>query len=77
MKGEFHIFASAADSCFTVKEIDAEPGRVFSSLFEAARHARTESKSEEGFVVIHDDTAKAVNRIPFHITPSAEARFGP
>jgi hypothetical protein len=72
MDREVHIFASAAETRFTVKGSDTVPGRVFSSLFEAARHARTEANSE-GFVVIYDETAKGVNRIPFSIAAVAPA----
>jgi hypothetical protein len=40
---------------------------VFSSLFEAARHARTVSSSNEGFVMIYGADGQPVNRIPFCI----------
>jgi hypothetical protein len=64
---EFHIIASGADTCFTVQESEASPGREFSSLFEAARHARTMSNNA-GFVVIYDESANYINRIPFSIS---------
>ena len=74
MNGEFHIFASATESRFTLKGCGQHPAREFSSLFEAARHARTRSSSLKGFVIIYDESAKGVNRIPFSITPSSAAQ---
>jgi hypothetical protein len=67
MSREFQIFASDADSCFTFNGIGEGPRKVFSSLFEAARHARTQSGGEGGVLVIYDEAANAINRIPFSI----------
>jgi hypothetical protein len=64
MNREFHIFASDFDTRFTIKGIKGRAPREFPSLFEAARHARGVSGNEDGFVVIYDQTGKAVNRIP-------------
>ena len=62
---EFHIVVSDWCTCFTIKGLAGEAQKQFSSLFEAARHARAISGSAEGFVVISDESGKAVNRIPF------------
>jgi hypothetical protein len=67
MNREFHIFASDLDTRFTIKGTLGAAPKVFSSLVEAARHARTGSGSEEGFVVIHGAMGEAVNRIPFSV----------
>lgn len=64
---EFHIFASHFDTCFTMKGIPGGDPLVFSSLFEAARHARTTSGSDDGFVLIYGEGGQAVNRIPFYV----------
>lgn len=65
MNEESHIIASACETHFTVKGDD---GQVeFSSLVEAARHVRTSSKSQNGFVVINDEYGKAMSRIPFNV----------
>ena len=64
---EFHIFASDFDTRFTMKGSPGTPLQEFSSLFEAARHARTASGSEDGFVMIYGEGGQAVNRIPFYV----------
>ena len=69
MNREFHIFASDFDTRFTMKETPEDSTHVFSSLFEAARHARSASGSDEGVVVIYGETGENVNRIPFCVSP--------
>jgi hypothetical protein len=66
---EFHIFASHFDTRFTMTETPGAPPQVFSSLFEAARHARTASGSADGFVMIYGEGGQGVNRIPFYVRP--------
>jgi len=70
MNTEFHIFASDYDTRFTIKRAAEEDATqvVFSSLFEAARHARTTSGSEDGVVVIYGEAGENVNRIPFFVS---------
>jgi hypothetical protein len=66
MSMEFHIFASDRNSSFEL-EIPGEDGRIeFCSLFAAARHARKHPRARNATVVIHDQTAKFVNRIPLY-----------
>jgi len=65
MTREFHIVASASETRFTTK-FDGGV-LVFASLFEAARHARASSGCENGFVVISDESGRAMSRIPFHV----------
>ena len=65
MKREFHIFASRMAGQFIMKGVGEGYPRVFTSLFEAARHARTLPGCEGGLLVIYDEEEKAVNRIPF------------
>jgi len=65
MVTEFHIVASNYDTCFTM-EGGAGP-LEFSSLFEAARHARSACDSDNGLVVISDESGTSLNRIPFNI----------
>jgi len=65
MHKEFHIFASHFDTRFTMTGIPGTPPLVFSSLFEATRHARTAADSDDGFVMIYGEGGQAVNRIPF------------
>ncbi|MEP6672491.1 MAG: hypothetical protein ABJF10_25230 [Chthoniobacter sp.] len=69
MNREFHIFASDFDTQFTMKGTPEDSGQVFSSLFEAARHARSASGSDAGEVVIYGGAGETVNRIPFCILP--------
>jgi hypothetical protein len=52
MSREFHIFASAQENRFVVRSHGESPSREFASLFEAARHARTEPNSRRGLVLI-------------------------
>ena len=47
--------------------IPGTPPQVFSSLFAAARHARTLSGSDDGFVMIYGEGREAANRIPFYV----------
>jgi len=65
MNEEFHVIASACETQFTVT-VD---GRLveFSSLFAAARHARSASGRDRGFVVINDEYGRAMSRIPFGV----------
>ena len=65
MKREFHIFASRMEGRFVMKSVGEGYPREFTSLFEAARHARTLPDCEGGLVIIYDEEGKAVNRIPF------------
>ena len=67
MNTEFHIFASHCETRFTIKGIPGTPPQEFSSLFEAARHARTTLGSDDGFVMIYSAGGQAVNRIQFSI----------
>jgi len=67
MHKEFHIFASHFDTRFTMTGIPGTPPQVFSSLFAAARHARTLSGSDDGFVMIYGEGREAANRIPFYV----------
>jgi len=64
MNREFHIVAKS-ESRFTIKGDVGAPRRVFSSLFEAARHVRSSADAGEGWVVIFDESENSVNRIPF------------
>ena len=61
MIADFHIFVSACDRVFTIRQEGAEGSRDFTSLSEATRHLRNHSS---GFVVIHDADGKSINRIP-------------
>jgi len=65
MHNEFHIFASNRDTCFTMKGDPETPPLVFSSIFEAARHARATAGIGDGFVTIYNEDHEGVNRIPF------------
>ena len=67
MSKEFHIFAKNFDSRFIVKRFGDVHGTEFLSLFEAARHARSQALSSDGYVVIHNEDRKEWNRIPFRI----------
>jgi len=67
MKKEFHIFARKADTQVIMKGVGEEYPREFASLFEAARHARSQSDIEGGLMVIYDEEDAMVNRIPFGI----------
>lgn len=64
MNREFHIVAKS-ETRFTLKGDGDNPRRVFSSLFEAARHVRSSVDGGEGWVVIFDESENSVNRIPF------------
>ncbi len=64
MNREFHIVAKS-ETRFTLKGTGGAPRRVFSSLFEATRHVRSRAAVGEGWVVIFDECAQSVNRIPF------------
>jgi hypothetical protein len=66
MNGEFHIFASKRQTRFVVRAMDEGVPKEFTSLFEAARHARTQTTGA-GIVVIHDAEGWTVNRIPFGV----------
>jgi hypothetical protein len=68
MLRDFHIFAFDLERRFRLKGVGGEPDQEFSSLFEAARHARAIAGAVNGFVVINNEFGKATNRIPFHIT---------
>ena len=65
MNREFHIVASKMETCFTMKGLAGGADIQFSSLFEAARHARSTSGCEDGTVVINDESGRAMSRIPF------------
>lgn len=67
MLKEFHIFAFDLERRFRLKGVGEVPDREFSSLFEAARHARAMADCADAFVVINNEFGKATNRIPFHI----------
>jgi hypothetical protein len=66
MTREFHIVASDSETRFTLKGTPGTSPEEFSSLFEAARHARTASGGEDGFVMIYGEGGLSVNRIPLH-----------
>ena len=67
MNKEIQIIASVCETTFTTT--GAAGPMEFSSLFEAARHARASSECKNGFVVIRDQREKTTNRIPFNIAP--------
>ena len=67
MLRDFHIFAFDLERRFRLKGMGGEPDQEFSSLFEAARHARTIAGAVDGFVVINNEFGKSSNRIPFNI----------
>jgi hypothetical protein len=52
MSREFQIFAWSQHSRFVVRGIGEGCPREFSSLFEAARHARTQPECERGLVLV-------------------------
>jgi hypothetical protein len=62
---DFHVIASACETRFTTKG-EAGP-MVFSSLVDAARHARRSSGGKDGFLVISNEYGKAMSRIPFNV----------
>lgn len=64
MNREFHILATSLEGQFVMEGIGEGYPRVFPSLTEAARHARSLSDSGDGTVVIYDQEDQAVNRIP-------------
>ena len=66
MDSEFLIIASDSETSFTMLG-DGDPVE-FSSLFEAARHARATSGCDNGIVVIRNESGKAMSRIPFNVT---------
>jgi hypothetical protein len=67
MKREFHILATRLEGQFVMEGIGEGYPRVFPSLTEAARHARSQPDSEDGLVVIYDEEDQAVNRIPLQL----------
>ena len=64
MSEEIRIVVSDMETRFTMRDAGDGGEIVFASLFEAAQYARTEFKSELGWVVICD--GHHVNRIPVH-----------
>jgi hypothetical protein len=66
MNREFHIVASHFETSFTMKCTGGGDAKEFSSLFAAARHARATAGCEDGFVVISDESGRAMSRIPFN-----------
>lgn len=64
MSRDFHIFASQSDTHFVIKGAGEGYPRAFSSLVDATRHARTQSRGEAGMVVIYNEDGAGVNRIP-------------
>lgn len=65
METEFHIYASKFDTCFVMRGIGEGYPMQFPSFYEAALHARTQPGCDKGLVVIHDEKAGLVSRIPF------------
>jgi len=61
---EFHIFAGLSGTQFVVKSMRDGYPRTFPTLFEAARHARTQPDCEGGSIVIYDEEGRLLNRIP-------------
>lgn len=66
MSSDFHIFTSAGERVFTVREPGLDGGRDFSSLCEATRHLRDQARESGGWVVIHDEEGNP-NRIPLPV----------
>lgn len=64
MNREFHIFASRSDTHFVMKGVGEGYPRAFTSLVDATRHARKQSRGQAGMVVIYDEEGSGVNRIP-------------
>jgi hypothetical protein len=56
-------------NCFVMKELGGDEKKEFSSLFQAAKHARAIAGSADGALVIYEESGKTMNRIPFKIRP--------
>ena len=72
MSTDYHIFTSAGEQVFTVRQTGIEEDRDFSSLSEATRHLRDQARAEGGWVVIHDEEGNP-NRIPLPLLPPGVA----
>lgn len=64
MSSEFHILPRASGSQFVVKSMRPGYPRSFPTLFEAARHVRTQTNGEGVVIVIFDEEGRVLNRIP-------------
>jgi hypothetical protein len=67
MNREFHILATSLEGQFVMDGIGEGYPRVFLSLTEATRHARSLADNGDGMVVIYDQEDQAVNRIPLQL----------
>ena len=67
MNREFHVMVSRFGNRFVMKELGGDEKKEFTSLFQAARHARAMAGSADGALVIYEESGKTMNRIPFKV----------